>query len=87
MTVSSVNLSKKNGVITGSFSGIVRACALIITRLGAHATLVAQNLDRLRETMIINQVFCFCTYPSSTPSLHHTIFLYGECDDLSQIFQ
>ena len=85
--MSSVNLSKKNVIITGAFSGIVRACALIITRLGAHAALVARNLDRLRETMNINQIFCFCTHPSSTPSLHYTIFLYGECDELSQIFQ
>jgi NAD(P)-dependent dehydrogenase (short-subunit alcohol dehydrogenase family) len=51
MTVSSVNLSKKNVIITGASSGIGRACAVLTSRLGARVALVARNLDRLRETM------------------------------------
>jgi NAD(P)-dependent dehydrogenase (short-subunit alcohol dehydrogenase family) len=51
MTVSSVNLSKKNVIITGASSGIGRACAVLISRLGARVALVARNLDRLHETM------------------------------------
>ena len=46
-----INLSKKNVIITGASSGIGRACAVIISRLGARVSLVARNLDRLRETM------------------------------------
>jgi len=49
----SVNLSKKNIIITGASSGIGRACAALIGRLGARVALVARNLDRLRETMNI----------------------------------
>lgn len=51
MTISSVNLSKKDLIITGASSGIGRACAVLFSRLGARVALVARNLDRLRETM------------------------------------
>ena len=51
MTMPGVNLSKKNVIITGASSGIGRACAILIARLGARVGLVARDVDRLRETM------------------------------------
>ena len=51
MTMPSVNLSKKSIIITGASSGIGRACAVIISRLGGRVALVARDTDRLRETM------------------------------------
>ena len=51
MTMPSVNLSKKNVIITGASSGIGRTCAALIGRLGARVALVARDTDRLRETL------------------------------------
>jgi len=38
-------------VVTGASSGIGRATAILLSRLGAKVVLVARNEDRLKETV------------------------------------
>ena len=46
-----MDLTGKRILVTGASSGIGRACAVMLSRLGAEIILVARNEDRLRMTL------------------------------------
>ena len=46
-----VNLTDKKILVTGASSGIGRACAILISKLGANVILVARREDKLKETL------------------------------------
>ncbi len=46
-----LNLNGKNALVCGSSSGIGKASAIELSRLGANVTLLARNADALEETL------------------------------------
>lgn len=44
-----LNFKNKNILITGASSGIGRACAVSLSKLGANIIMIARNTERLRE--------------------------------------
>ena len=46
-----LDLSKKKILVTGSSSGIGRATAIYLSKLGARVVLVARNMERINDTI------------------------------------
>jgi NAD(P)-dependent dehydrogenase (short-subunit alcohol dehydrogenase family) len=51
MAYNPMELTGRNMLVTGASSGLGRATAVLLSRLGAKVLLMARNLDRLRETL------------------------------------
>lgn len=49
--INPMDLSNKHIIITGASSGIGRACAIQVSRLGGKVTLIARSKDKLFETI------------------------------------
>lgn len=47
-----INLKGKNALVCGSSSGIGKATAIMLSRLGANVTLLARNADKLAEVLV-----------------------------------
>lgn len=64
MNFNPLNLSNKKIIVTGASSGIGRATAIYISKLGAKIVLTGRNEERLKETMkqLEGEGHSYCVY-------------------------